>query len=317
MPRRRTVMIASAAFLAAGMAAPLRAADLPKVFHIGYQKTGLLTVARNQRSIETALAKQGIAVEWVEFSSGPPLLEAMNVGSLDLGLTGDTPPIFAQAAGAAITYVAALPPNGAGEAIIVKSASPIHGLGDLAGKRIGFKVGSSANNLLVAALEKAGVAWTAIRPVDLSPADAAAAFAGGDIDAWSIWDPYFAVAEEREEVRVLVTSADILHANTFLIANRTFARTYPRLVQDVISALGQTAAWAQAHPDDVAQAVHEVTRVDLPALQKALGRTSFYVHPIDDKVVENQQATADRFYKLHLIPKPIQIRDAVWTPPQS
>ena len=103
--------LAATAVLAIG---PAQAADKPEAFRIGYQKIGILVVARNQKSIETQLAGQGIPVEWIEFTSGPPLLEAMNAGSIDLGLTGDTPPIFAQAAGAAITYVAALAPNGPG-----------------------------------------------------------------------------------------------------------------------------------------------------------------------------------------------------------
>jgi ABC-type nitrate/sulfonate/bicarbonate transport system substrate-binding protein len=37
------------------------------------------------------------------------MLEAMDMGSADVGQVGDTPPIFAQAAGAAIVYVAVQP----------------------------------------------------------------------------------------------------------------------------------------------------------------------------------------------------------------
>jgi ABC-type nitrate/sulfonate/bicarbonate transport system substrate-binding protein len=70
------------------------------------------------------LGSRGIEVKWVEFTSGPPLLEAMNVGSIDFGHVGDTPPIFAQAAGAAILYVAGQPTT-TGQAILVPPNSPI------------------------------------------------------------------------------------------------------------------------------------------------------------------------------------------------
>src|SRR5690349_19445667 len=178
-----------------------QAADL-KELKIGYQKTGLPVIARQQGVIETALRPEGVAVKWVEFTAGPPLVEALNVGSIDVGWVGDAPPIFGQAAGSAIVYAAALPSNGQGEAIFVKPGTPIRSVADLKGKKVGVGKGTSAHNLLVAALEKEGIAFDEIEPVYLSPADAAAAFASDKIDAWTVWDPFFAIAETRYQPRV-------------------------------------------------------------------------------------------------------------------
>lgn len=314
MTRIKAWLLAAVTFVAAG---PTLAADLPEAFRVGYQKIGILVVARNQGTIEKRLADQGVPVEWIEFSSGPPLLEAMNAGSIDFGITGDTPPIFAQAGGAAITYVAALPPNGPGEGIVVKPDSAIHTVADLKGKRVGFRKGSSAQNLLVAALETGGLAWSDVEPLDLSPADGAAAFDRGSIDAWAIWDPFFAMAEERYQPRVLTTSDQALDANTFLLANPDFAAKYPAIVRGVTAALGETATWADGHKDDVASALHAETGVDLVSLKRAAARASFYVRPIDERIVANQQATADRFTALGLIPKAITVREAVWSAPPS
>jgi sulfonate transport system substrate-binding protein len=104
----------------------------PKELRIGYQKNGVLVIARQQSALERRLAPRGVAVKWVEFSSGPPLLEAINAGSVDIGATGDTPPIFAQAAGAAIVYVAGQPTTN-GQGILVRAEAGIHSLGDLRG----------------------------------------------------------------------------------------------------------------------------------------------------------------------------------------
>ena len=97
---------------------------------------------------------KGISVTWVEFTAGPPLVEALNVGAINVGWTGDAPPIFGQSAGSAIVYVAALPGNGEGEAIVTKADSSIKSVADLKGKKVAVGKGTSAHNLLIAALEK-------------------------------------------------------------------------------------------------------------------------------------------------------------------
>ena len=71
-----------------------------KEIRIGYQKNGVLVIARQRTTLEDHFKPLGIDVKWVEFSSGPPMMEAMNVGSVDYGAVGDSPPVFAQAAGA-------------------------------------------------------------------------------------------------------------------------------------------------------------------------------------------------------------------------
>jgi sulfonate transport system substrate-binding protein len=293
------------------------AAKAPPEFRIGFQKSGVLLIARQQEVIERRLAPAGVAVKWIEFPSGPPLLEAMNAGSIDFGLTGDTPPIFAQAAGASLVYVAALAPNAGGDAIIVKPESAIRTLADLKGKRVAFTKGSSANNLTVVAVEKAGLAFTDITPVHLSPADAAAAFARDSVDAWTIWDPYLAIAELRHHARILVRGQDVLSNNSFVLANRDFAARFPGIVVDAIDTLAQAARWAEANRDKVAQTLAEATGVDPAAQAIAAGRARFAVLPLSDEILATQQATADRFHRLGLIPRAIVIRDAVWFAPRS
>jgi sulfonate transport system substrate-binding protein len=291
-------------------------AESLKEFRVGYQKNGVLVVARQQAALEKRLAKHGVEVKWFEFTSGPPLLEAMNAGSIDFGTTGDTPPIFAQSAGAAIVYVAGQPITN-GQAIVVPSNSPIRSLADLKGKRVGFTKGSSAHNVVIAALEKAGLTYSDITPVYLSPPDASAAFARGSIDAWAIWDPYFAAAEKRQGARVLVQARDIVETNSFFLANRGIAARHPQVVREAIDALAETADWAETHRDEVAKSLADVTGVDLDIQAVAAGRSSFAIGRVTDDLIQTQQAVADRFHRLGLIPKPIVVREAVWLPPQS
>jgi sulfonate transport system substrate-binding protein len=49
------------------------------------------------------------------------------------------------------------------------------------------------------------------------------AFASGSIDAWAVWDPYFAIGEKRQNGRILVNAYEVAKTNSFYLANRDFA----------------------------------------------------------------------------------------------
>jgi sulfonate transport system substrate-binding protein len=314
MITRRALLAATAT--PAALAFPARA-QAPREFGIGYQKSGILVVAKQQRAIENRLKPLGVEVKWIEFSFGPPLLEAVNIGSIDFGTTGDAPPIFAQAAGANLLYVAAQPGAGAGAAILLPKNSLIRSLADLKGKRIAFAKASSAHNFTVAALEKAGLAYKDVQPLYLDTADAAAAFARGSVDAWTIWDPYFAIAEKGEGVRVLTLAKDIAAQNSFFLANRGLTERHGSVVRAVAEELATVAAWSQANRGEVARLLSDGTGVELEATRRAVERTDFVIEPVSAAVTAEQQRVADRFHALGLIPKPIDVRAIVWTPPAS
>ncbi len=174
-----------------------------KVVRIGFQKYGKLVLLKSKGTLEEKLKAAGYKVVWTEFPSGPPLLEALNVGAIDFGNTGEAPPIFAQAAGAPIQYVAFEPPAPKGEAILVPRGSKLTSVADLRGKKVALNKGSNVHYLLVKALEKAGVKYSEIEAVFLAPADARAAFERGAVDAWVIWDPFQAAAEAATGARTL------------------------------------------------------------------------------------------------------------------
>jgi len=311
MKRREFLQLSLGTVAAVNAWSPRAHADEIKEIRIGYQKNGVLVITRQQVALEKHFAPQGINVKWVEFSSGPPMLEAMNVGSVDYGAVGDSPPVFAQSAGSAIVYAAGAPISD-GQGILVAHDSAIRTLADLKGKRVGFTKASSAHNVVLQALEKAGLTYDDIIPVYLSPSDAGPAFANGSIDAWSIWDPYFAIGEAKQNGRVLVNAYEITKTNTFFIANRDFAKNHGAVLQQIIDVTIASAKWAEAHRDEVAKSLSAVTGVPLDVQTIAANRSSYAVGPITDDIVATQQRVADGFFKLGLIPKPVVVRDAVW-----
>src|SRR6201996_2699954 len=240
---RRREFLKLSAGSAALLALPARAETLPKAIRIGTQKGGFFPAVRQRHTVEDAFKPLGADIQWVDFQFGPPLLEAINVGSVDFGYVGDAPPVFAQAANARVRYAAAVKQDGNTQAIIVPQDSPIRTLADLKGKRIAFGKGSSAHNLLVAALGKGGIAWSDIVPVALGPADATAAFAKGSIDAWSIWDPYLALAELKQNARVVVDGKDVHHPYSFFIVGADFVEKYPALTAKLDAVFAAEGVW--------------------------------------------------------------------------
>ena len=308
--RRSILALLPTAVLASVLAARANAQPARKL-RVGFQKgEPSLVAAKQNRALETALAPLDVEVEWLEFPFGPPMLEAMRVGSIDFGGVGDTPPVFAQAAHADLLYVAGQPAGAS--AILLPPGSTLQTLHDLKGKKLAYARGSSAHNLAIAAVEKAGLAWNDIVPVSLAPADAAAAFERGGIDAWSIWDPYFAMYETRPGVRVLANSTDIVAQNSFFIATRSYVVANPQVVTRAIETLSNVGSWAATHRAEVANLLAAGTGVPAEVELRAINRAPLKILPMNDAFADSQQQVADRFHALGLIPTAINVRTQVW-----
>ncbi|BAZ50626.1 aliphatic sulfonate ABC transporter periplasmic ligand-binding protein [Nostoc sp. NIES-4103] len=284
------------------------------VLRFGYQKSNILIKAKGV--LEKRLSPEGVSVNWIEFPAGPQLLEAMNVGSIDVGHVGESPPIFAQAAGASLTYIAGIAASPAGSAILVPQNSPIKQLTDLKGKKIAFQKGSSAHLLLVQALKKAGLQYSEIQPIYLPPADARAAFVKGSVDAWVIWDPFYAAAQEATKARVLIDGTGINKQGGYYLGDRKFVTENPAVVKAVLEEIQKLEEWSKKHQEEVAQTLSPVLGIDIETMRKATNRRTFGIVPIDDNLINLQQEVADTYYQLKLIPKQVNVKEAVLTKEQ-
>lgn len=282
-----------------------------KTIRIGFQKYGTLILLKGKGTLEKALEPLGYSVSWTEFPAGPQLLEGLNVGAIDFGSTGEAPPIFAQAAGAPLVYVAHEPPAPRGEAILVPKDSPIGSVAELKGKKVALNKGSNVHYLLVKALEKAGIAYGDIETKFLPPADARAAFEQGSVDAWVIWDPFQAAAEAATAARTLANGEGLVANHQFYLGTRDFVSANAKAIDVVIAQIAELDAWANGNTDAVADQLAASVGIPAPILKVALERQTFGVTPLSDKVVAGQQEIADTFHKLGLIPKAIAIADAV------
>ncbi|MFZ3118620.1 MAG: aliphatic sulfonate ABC transporter substrate-binding protein [Variovorax sp.] len=278
---------------------------------IGYQKSStLIVVLKTQGTLERQLAPLGVKPSWHEFTSGLPLLEALNLDNLEVSAdVADTVPVFAQAAGAQLTFVAQEAPSPSAQAILVREDSPIKTLADLKGKKIGFAKAAGAHYLLIAALDKAGLSFKDIEPAYLTPADGRAAFEKGAIDAWVVWDPFLAAAQRQAKVRVLADGTGIASYQRYYLASTKFANARADVLGVIYAELVKAGQWVKANPKNAAALLAPVWGIDAATVEQANSRRSYAVRPAVPQGLAEQQKIADAFFAEKLLPRKINAVD--------
>ena len=282
--------------------------DLSKVtLVVGDQKGGSKALLR----ASGALDELPYEVEWKEFTSGPPLLEALNAGAIDVGGVGNTPPLFAAAAGGDLVVVAGDTMGAKGDTIVVPEDSDIDDVAELKGKKIAVAKGSSANYNLLAQLDRAGVGFDEVTAQYLQPADALAAFSAGHVDAWAVWDPYTAQAELEEGARVLVDGGGLVNGMTFQAVSPGALEdeATEAAIRDYVARLAEAKVWSNTHRDEWAEVWADETGLPLEVTSRAVNRRVATPVAIDDEVIASEQEMADAFVDAGLLPEPFDVGD--------
>ena len=242
-------------------------------------------------------------LDWKQFTAGSPVAEALNVGSLDIGLLGDAPPLFLGALGAPIKVIAVSRQSLDGVAILVRKDSPIQRVEDLRGKRAAVWKGSWSQQLLFGALDQAGVPRDAVDLRYLSALDASHALDGGSVDVIATWEPYV-TQQERQGARVLKTAQGVIPAQSFVVANAGALADKRAQITDFLKRLQRARTWAlsdPAHTDAYADAWAERTRADREIARAWFARAHTDLAPLNPQVIVDAQKTVDFFAGLGLI----------------
>lgn len=307
IPRRRLLQGTAAAMALPAFAA---LAQTPaRQLRIGHQK-GALSILKGRGTLEKRLAPLGVSVKWTEFTAGPVQLEALNVGSIDFGDVGEAPPIFAQAAGAPLAYVATTLPRPRSEAVLVPKGSAIRTVAELKGKKIALNKGSNVHYFIVKLAEKHGLAYADLNLVYLPPADARAAFEKGSVDAWVIWDPFLAAAEKLLEARVLADATGVVGNRGYYFSSLGYAAKNADVLAVAIEEINKVDVWGTAHKDELAAEFAALWGLPKPVAELTVARAAYGTSPISKAVLAEQQKIADTFFELKLIPRKINVLEA-------
>ncbi|MFE7445189.1 ABC transporter substrate-binding protein [Streptomyces chartreusis] len=272
---------------------------------VGDQKGGSEAILRAAGELENLDYK----IKWSTFTSGPPLLEAVNAKAVDIGGVGNTPPVFAAGAGSKITAVAAFKGTSKGDAILVPTDSKLTGPEQLKGRSIAVAQGSSANYQLVASLRKAGLSLGDVKVKYLQPADALAAFSAGKVDAWAVWDPYTSQVLLSKQGRVLTTGDGITNGLTFQVAAPSALQDKKKAaaIEDYLQRLRRATAWVYDHQEEWAKVWAKDTGLPYEVALASVKRTNATRIPvaIDKPLIASEQEIADTFTELKLIPNKV------------
>lgn len=314
-PLKNAVLTGLFAALAFSVILPAQARETVR---IGYQKSStLITLLKTQGTLEKTLAQNNIDVTWHEFSSGLPLLEALNVGNVDISAdVADTVPIFAQAAQAKLTYFAEEAPSPSAQAIVVHKDSPLQRLVDLKGKKIAVTKAAGSHYLLIAALNKAGLKFSDIEPAYLSPADGRAAFENNKVDAWVTWEPFLTGVQRQLPTRTLADGTGLASYKRYYLTSNTYAKAHPEVLKLVYQQLQKTGAWVKQNPRDAAQVLGPLWgNLDVETVEAANAHRSYQVEPVKADQLGEQQKIADAFFAEGLLPKAVDANDVdIWKP---
>ncbi|MEP9385442.1 ABC transporter substrate-binding protein [Nocardioides sp. KR10-350] len=253
-------------------------------------------------------------IKWSEFTSGPPMLEALEAGSIDVGMVGNTPPIFAAASGSSFKVVAAANYTGSGDTIIVPKGSPITSVSQLKGKTVGVANGSSANYNLLGQLQKAGLSLSDIKVANLQPADALAAFTNGRLDAWAIWEPYTSQAEVEDGARLLVDGNNgVMNGLTFQAASDDAIddKATKAALSDYLTRIQKAQVWSGKPANRTAwsKVWSEGTGLPVKISEHATRIRPVKTVPIDSSVIASEQKMADAFAEAKAIPEKVKLDD--------
>ena len=251
----------------------------------------------------------GDRIAWSEFPAAAPLVEALNAGAIDTGLVGDAPFTFGAAAGAPIKAIAATRENREGLAILVAKDSPIGSIQDLRGKRIATGRGSIGHQVILAALENAGLPLDAVQFVFLLPADAKAAWSRGSVEAWSTWEPYVSQEEVLNGARRVAHGQGITPGLGFQAARTDAIASRREELAEFVRRLAAARAWANANVEGYAKSWSELMNIPAPVAEHWFRRAATRVVPIDDSVAADEQRNIDLYARANLVRRRIEAKD--------
>lgn len=307
---RKLLSVLAAILLTTGCGA---AASAPGevVLKVGDQKGG----AKSLLTAAGLLNDFPYKIEWSTFTSGPPLLEAASAGAIDVGGVGNTPPIFAAAANAKIAAVGASKGNVESDTILVSASSPLRSVADLKGKNIAVAKGSSAHGQVLTTLRGAGLTTKDVTLNFLQPSDAYGAFTQGKVDAWAVWDPYTAQAQQEVQARVLADGKGTANGYGFQVASRKALDDSAKnpAIKEFLVRYYKAQRWADEHRDEWAQAWSKETGLKFEVARAAVERAGDLPVRLDDVVVKSEQELADAFTEDKTLPGKVEFAKFVDT----
>ncbi|WP_141501571.1 aliphatic sulfonate ABC transporter substrate-binding protein [Paenibacillus luteus] len=283
------------------------------VVNLEGSQVGPMIIAKEKGWFAEEIGKYGATVEFQTLASASQYNESLAAGRLDIVRTGYIGTITAQAAGISFKSLAE-GSSGAPDAILVPEASSIKSILDLKGKTIAVAKGSSSWGLLQHALKKEGISPDEVKLVNLQPGDAQAAYQGGQVDAWVIFEPYRSQQTSTGESRIIAEASTLgIFTPGYVIARTEFAEKYPELVEAFLKAYQKAIDWQKANLDEAVALNAKIKNVSEDTIRASMANPSSVPTnlPVSEEATKFQQQTADFMFELGEIKQKIDVSTVI------
>src|SRR5579863_446753 len=234
------------------------------------------TVIRQLHLLEKYLPTDGkyanikFELEWQNFTSGPPVTNAMMANKLQIGMMGDYPLIVNgftfesnPESKSRLIAVAAYNQFGSGNGIVVHKDSPYYELSDLKGKLVSVPFGSAAHGMVLKAMQDRGWPADYFQLVNQSPEVGSTNLQEKKIDAHADFVPFAELLPFRGFARKIFDGVETNVPTWHGVVVRTyFADKYPEVVVAYIKALIEANAWFRADPKAAAEKIEKWTGIN-------------------------------------------------------
>jgi len=261
--------------------------------------------------------EEGVAYQAVPIATSNQLVDGIVAGNLEMFIEASAVPVLAvelQSPGRLKVFsVSSITRKAPFDALLVKDASLLRKLQDLAGKKIGVFPGSTATNLLKKFLADQGVEVSKITFVPMPPQNQLTALLEGSVDAVHAYEPTTAIALSRGGVRQLYGSAyaEMLDRNpqgVAVIATR-FLDEHPETARRAIRGLERAMVFMREHEAEARQILARRMNLDTSVAARSV---FLYMLPHGEVDVSTLQRYADMLTELGELKGPVSVNGLLY-----
>lgn len=266
-------------------------------------------VTKLQGKLEKEFEKDGIKINWHEITSGAKQAQAMAAGSLDFGMVmNSTSVLMANAAGNPVQIVSAVSRPSETFAIVAGKEGP-KTLKELKGKTVAGPKGTVLHQMLVAAVEKAGLEQSDVKLVSMGLPKARAAMLSGDVDA-ALLAASLVIKSVEQGAHVVSTATGLVTPKLVLAARKGFVDEHPDLVNRVIKVHKEAQAYIDANREDAIALGAKEKNISLEDASKLADWAGFTTR-LKQEDLDSMKADMDFLVANDLIKKVVDLKDVV------
>lgn len=271
--------------------------------------SGVLELAKQKGWLEEELAKINGKVEWTQFTSGPPIIEAIFAKRADFGTLGEGAVLTAISSKADVKFLSLQSDGLKGiNYLIVPKGSDIKQLSDLKGKQIGVGKGTSLHVFLTKVLKTAGLEQSDVELINLQVLDAQPAFQSGQLDAWVAPDP-LVFQEVNVNGASIITSGELLNikAPTLYFTRGEFAKIHPEAVDIFLQVIQKATDYLKDNTDEATKVLADSSQTPPAIINLLTANAQSQNSPISGEIIKELQSSADTLLELGYLKNKIDL----------